>query len=605
MKSRTCSESPVGVTRAMHGALALVFGLSLGACQPKADIPAEEAAAPPIVATEPVAAAPHEEVAWFEGDVQTAFDAAKAENKPVFLYWGAVWCPPCYYLKTRVFHRPEFVAASKEFVAVELDGDTERAQIWGEQFDVKGYPTVIVFNPAGDEIMRLTSGIDAEQYASVLVSAKAKMTPIADVLAAVEATGPAAATKEDLDLLAFYAWDQDSVLALESDRKLALFKRLWQETPDSLAVAKNRFLCLWIEALHSARSAAEDAAEEGETPELPAPTADEMPAVLAGLTQVFADPAQRSSNTNTIYYWSEETATMLFPEPGPERDAFSAAWVAAAEAIEGDEAMTVDDRLTAFYPQIILARLKASTAPAASAVVTSTGELTPTAAAVDAASEGDAAADAEPTAIPLPTDLVQRVADRVKWASETVTDPGEMQTVMGTMVWMLQETGQDAAAEQLLNDKLDTTIEPYYYMLELADMAEKKDDTAGALAWYRKGWQTAEGSMSRFRWGHSYLRALLRLTPDDEATFETDATAVLTELMANEDALALGNGDRMGTLSTAIIKWNEDGKHDAVVTRLRDVVAAKCGALDATGEDSQQSRCQQFLVPEVEDATTG
>src|SRR5664279_3792346 len=32
-------------------------------------------------------------VAWTTGDVDAAFAAAKAEHNPVFLYWGAVWCP--------------------------------------------------------------------------------------------------------------------------------------------------------------------------------------------------------------------------------------------------------------------------------------------------------------------------------------------------------------------------------------------------------------------------------------------------------------------------------------------------------------------------------
>ncbi|MFN8423807.1 MAG: hypothetical protein U0470_10665 [Anaerolineae bacterium] len=484
-----------------------------------------------------------------------------------------------------------------------LDGDTERAQIWGETFDVKGYPTVIVFNPGGDEIMRLTSGIDAAQYASVLDSAKALMTPIADVLANVEKVGPAAAAKEDLHLLAFYAWDQDSQLKLEDDRKLALLKRLWQETPDALAVEKGRFLCLWVEGLHQARSAAKDAAAEGETPKLPAPSAEEAKAIEAGLAAVFSDPTLRSANTNTIYYWSEETATMLYPEAGPARDAFVARWMDAAKAIEADEAMTVDDRLTALYPQIVLSRLQAaSAAVAAAAAVTSTAAVTASAAATATA---PAAADTEPTAVPLPADLVAHVADQVKWATAKVTDASEMQTVMGTMVWMLQESGQDDAAEQLLKDKLDTTLQPYYYMSELADMAEKKDDTKGALEWYRKAWQSTEGSMTRFRWGYSYLRALLRLTPDDEKTFETDATTILTDLMAKEDALALGNGDRMGSLSDAVLKWNADGKHDAVVTRLRAIVAARCAALDATGETSQQSKCQKFLMPKDADAQNG
>jgi len=30
-------------------------------------------------------------IEWFDGDVDAAFAAAKAANKPVFLYWDAEW----------------------------------------------------------------------------------------------------------------------------------------------------------------------------------------------------------------------------------------------------------------------------------------------------------------------------------------------------------------------------------------------------------------------------------------------------------------------------------------------------------------------------------
>lgn len=35
---------------------------------------------------------------WFEGSVEGAFATAKTQDKPIFLYWGAVWCPPCHEL---------------------------------------------------------------------------------------------------------------------------------------------------------------------------------------------------------------------------------------------------------------------------------------------------------------------------------------------------------------------------------------------------------------------------------------------------------------------------------------------------------------------------
>src|SRR6187402_388381 len=38
-------------------------------------------------------------IAWqhaaTDAEVDTAFATARRENKPLFLYWGADWCPPC------------------------------------------------------------------------------------------------------------------------------------------------------------------------------------------------------------------------------------------------------------------------------------------------------------------------------------------------------------------------------------------------------------------------------------------------------------------------------------------------------------------------------
>ena len=96
-----------------------------------------------LAAANPLAAAPGAPaestgIAWYEGNVDAAFAAGRASNKPVLLYWGAEWCPPCKQLKSAVFTRPDFIEKSRLFVAVHLDGDLPDAQKWGDVFRVTG-----------------------------------------------------------------------------------------------------------------------------------------------------------------------------------------------------------------------------------------------------------------------------------------------------------------------------------------------------------------------------------------------------------------------------------------------------------------------------------
>ena len=65
----------------------------------------QEPAAKTTAATPEVSA----EISWFEGSVEQAFAQAESAGKPLFLYWGAEWCPPCHYLNNKIFKRHEFL----------------------------------------------------------------------------------------------------------------------------------------------------------------------------------------------------------------------------------------------------------------------------------------------------------------------------------------------------------------------------------------------------------------------------------------------------------------------------------------------------------------
>src|SRR5678815_3487077 len=184
-----------------HGLLrftvAIVTSLALAACT-RADAAAVQHPVATTAASQPDLASVHSDaagIAWFKGNVDAAFASAKASNKPVLLYWGAQWCPPCKQLKSAVFSRPDFIEKSKLFVAVYLDGDLPDAQKWGDVFRVTGYPTVVVLKPDRTEITRVAGNMDLTLYARVLDDALGDVRPVKDVVAlAKEGAAPLAAT---------------------------------------------------------------------------------------------------------------------------------------------------------------------------------------------------------------------------------------------------------------------------------------------------------------------------------------------------------------------------------------------------------------------------
>ena len=95
-------------------------------------------------------------------DLAQAFAKAVTEKKCVLVeFTGSDWCPPCIAMRKNVFSKKDFVtAASKKFILVELDFPkadkalADKNQPLAEKYKIEGFPTVILFNPAGKEFSR-------------------------------------------------------------------------------------------------------------------------------------------------------------------------------------------------------------------------------------------------------------------------------------------------------------------------------------------------------------------------------------------------------------------------------------------------------------------
>ena len=125
--------------------------------------------------TAPAVADHAEGIAWrkasSDADIEAAFAVARAETKPVFLYWGAKWCPPCNQVQATLFNRQDFIERTRAFVPVYVDGDSPGAQRLGTRFRVSGYPTMLMLKPSGEEVTRLPGEVDPARYTDCSTSA--------------------------------------------------------------------------------------------------------------------------------------------------------------------------------------------------------------------------------------------------------------------------------------------------------------------------------------------------------------------------------------------------------------------------------------------------
>jgi len=486
-------------------------------------------------------------VAWQDAtgdaDIDRAFAQAKAQSKPVLLYWGAVWCPPCNQLKATLFNRQDFAEQSRSFVAVHLDGDVPGAQKLGTKFKVVGYPTLILFSPDRQEITRLPGEVDAAQVMQLLQLGMASGRPIARVLADARAGKPL--TGSEWRLLAFYSWDTDEgAQAVSAAERGPLLRRLAAACPASEIAACTRL------ALKSI----------GDSGEKNAPPPDD--ATRARVAQVLADPAQSRMYMDVLTNDAPVIVATLAPRPGPKRAKLVTAFDGALVRLQADPTLSRGDRLDALFARVDLARL-------------------------------DQPKDTmHPKLAPA---LVQEVRDAAATTDREATNAFERQAVIPTTAQLLEEAGLWNESAALLKSSLAKSHSPYYLMSELGSNARRQGRNAEALQWYQQAFDRSEGPATRMQWGAAYLGALVDLAPDDSKRIEAAAHAVFDEAAGQPNAFDQRSGRSLQRVGAKLATWNAGGKHQAVVDRLNAQLDGICAKLPR--DEPQRATCDGVFKP--------
>jgi thioredoxin-like negative regulator of GroEL len=484
-----------------------------------------------------------------DAEIDAAFAQAARLNRPVLMYWGASWCPPCNQLKATLFNRQEFANLARQFVAVHVDGDRPGAQRVSSRFKVSGYPTVVLFTPDRQEITRLPGEVDAPQVLAVLGSGLNGGRPAQAVLADALAGKPISAA--DWRLLAFYSWETgESQLVPKADTAptLARLAAAHAATPNADAETTTR---LWLKAL-----AASDEAPAGKAVKPDA-------ALRQRVQQVLASPALVRTHMDVIGGSAPDLVRVLEPEAGASRDTLVAQFDAALQRLQADATLSRNDRMGAVFNRVMLARL---------------------------------ALPKDAVQVQLAPALVADARQMVAAADREIRDGYERQAVITFGAAVLARAGLWAESEALLKGNLARSHSPYYLMSQLAGNYRRLGRTAEALQWYERSYAEAVGPATRVQWGAGYVNALIDLAPKDAARIEKAVASLLAEAGKDSAAFEGRSARSLQRVAGKLATWNADGSRAPVLARLQRQLDGICARVDAA--DGQQATCRGLLKAE-------
>lgn len=512
--------------------IALAALLSLSACSERTDDSVGNTAEDES-ASQPLA------ISWYEGSVESAFENAARQQKPVFLYWGAEWCPPCHELKATIFKRPEFIRQSRQFFNVYLDGDSDRAQKYAETFSVMGYPTVIIFAADGEEITRIPGGMNIEQYVGVLDLALNAIRPVAALLE--DALSGKTLQDADWKLLAYYSWSQDRGHALGEQSLAVIAPQLAAACPERLAVERSLLQMQAVEAWMR---------DEDRDPGL-------APGYLAAVEQVLDNGTLAEENRGSFLFSAGMMVQTLAEAEGA---------VQLAEQLQGLQLAVINDpntdalvRVDALHGWLDVQRAVA-------------GEDTR-----------------------LSTEHETWLRDQLLAVRDEFS---KYQVHAGiNSIWQIYyRAGMKDEARAALEEGAKVSKQPYYFMADLGYLEAEEGNGEAAVDWYRQAWEGAEGPATRQQWGVNYLKALVRFSPDEVDTIGSTGQALLTELAGQTDGLHQRTARGVLRMSSVLLAWAQaqpgDTSRQEVVSSLRQQMNSLCDGLDAAPE-----ACSLFLEP--------
>ena len=453
---------------------------------------------------------------WFNGSVDEAFALAKKENRSVFLYWGAVWCPPCNYLKSQVFDAPRFAEVMQPIVAVYLDGDSDAAQEWGAKFNAVGYPTIILFNSSGEERLRLDA---AMTFAEFEQSIKAAITDTASLPIVIARAADGKATPSDWKLITGVNWSDLDEKIYPTVKHMQDRLQMFLKMPKTMVSERAKVAASLIDSARYTNG--QDELKAAATP---------IEAKKDMLFEaLFVNEVAIRSAREPIAYLQSEYLKWFFETPSTEKKALIETWKKAHTALRAMKDLPADIHMGTAMGDINLYK-------------------------------------EEHKDQPVPEALKKALQAAVAAADKASTSEHQRIAAIPSAASYLQEIGDFAGARSILDKELKTTKVPWYYHSTYAGVEKAAGNDEKALYWASEAKKSAQGRASKIQWMFSEISLLNRTaTKDKEERLAKLVDAYFETALVYADGFTGRNATRMQSLEK-ILKPLQDKKPFAELT---------------------------------------
>jgi thiol:disulfide interchange protein DsbD len=117
------------------------------------------------------ASKPTRTLAWEKLTLAQAQAKAVSERRPLLVDFTAAWCGACKELDKHTFSEPGVASEAGRFVAVKVDATNDEDPVVSatmEKNDVRGLPTVLLYDSKGQEAARCTDFVAPERFLDVI-----------------------------------------------------------------------------------------------------------------------------------------------------------------------------------------------------------------------------------------------------------------------------------------------------------------------------------------------------------------------------------------------------------------------------------------------------